>query len=140
MAQTTMDGIYENGRVRLVGKPVGVKRAKLIVTFLAEAEAEETQEEPQNHAPPVPVETTRSAAETDEGYPLPLREEYKVLIHKKLHRMLTQEEAARLEAVRDDINRIDRQAESWANWDSRAQTVEQQLTSIRRELESLPDS
>jgi hypothetical protein len=34
MAQLTIEGIYENGRVELEEKPRGVERARVVVTFL----------------------------------------------------------------------------------------------------------
>ena len=139
MALVTLEGIYENGRVKLVVKPQGVKRAKVTVTFFSNTEAEEVQTDRPNSA-----QTAQNESATVSGrearYPRPLREEYKVLIQKKLHRILTAEEAVRLEAVRKEINQRDRQSASWAAWESRAQEVEQKLASLRQELEALPDA
>jgi len=33
---TTVEGLYENGRVELVEQPLGVERAKVYVTFVVE--------------------------------------------------------------------------------------------------------
>jgi hypothetical protein len=35
---TTVEGVYENGRVELAERPAGVERAKVYVTFVKEAE------------------------------------------------------------------------------------------------------
>jgi hypothetical protein len=88
-------------------------------------------------SPPVNEQT---APATENRYPQPLREEYESLIHKKLHRTITAEEAARLEAVRAEINRIDRQSESWSQWERRAAKLDRELAELRQELESLPDA
>ena len=34
---TTVEGLYENGRVELVERPVGIERAKVYVTFMEAA-------------------------------------------------------------------------------------------------------
>ena len=36
MAQLTIEGIYENGRVELGEQPLGVKRSRVMVTFLTQ--------------------------------------------------------------------------------------------------------
>jgi hypothetical protein len=35
---TTVEGVYENGRVELAERPAGVERAKVYVTFVKEVE------------------------------------------------------------------------------------------------------
>src|SRR5258708_7536504 len=99
MAEMTVEGIYENGRIHLAGKPKGVKRARVTVTFFPEADAG------------LPVErgiaeqgATPTQQAVEPGYPLALREEYKTLIHKKLRRTLTSPESVRLDAIREQIN------------------------------------
>ena len=37
MALITVEGVYDNGTVRLAERPRGVSRAKVMVTFLAES-------------------------------------------------------------------------------------------------------
>jgi len=37
MMLTTVEGLYENGRVELAEQPLGVERAKVYVTFLVDA-------------------------------------------------------------------------------------------------------
>ena len=96
MVQITIEGIYENGRVKLAEKPGGVKRAKVIVTFFPEVEAGEEQEGQQASAPIASNETAPVLPGTEPPYTPALREEYKSLIQKKLHRTLTAQEATRL--------------------------------------------
>lgn len=36
---TTVEGVYENGRVELAERPAGIERAKVYVTFVAEPPA-----------------------------------------------------------------------------------------------------
>ena len=44
MAVVTVDGIYENGRVKLAKRPKGVERARVRVTFLSDVEGEAEQQ------------------------------------------------------------------------------------------------
>src|SRR5579871_1817422 len=69
-------------------------------------------------------------------YPAILEAEYNALIQKKLARMLTSEEALRLEAVRDEISAIDRNHPDIRA--IQAQTLSAELAQIRAELEALP--
>jgi len=137
MALTTIEGVYENGKVKLAERPEGIERAKVMVTFLPEATISPTRQERKSKAKDV-SDTTLPAA--NDRYPQTLREEYKALIQQKLRRSLTAEGAARLETVRNEINQLDRQAETWSAWENRAREMEQELADVRRELEALPDA
>jgi hypothetical protein len=55
---TTIEGVYENGRVELAERPAGIGRAKVYVTFVA----------------PVPAATEGAAAEAIEQWLAFLRE------------------------------------------------------------------
>ena len=138
MAVVTLEGIYENGRVKLIGKPQGVKKANVTVIF-SPTELEETQNNPPHPNPRVRTKNL-TAPRLATRYPHALQEEYKALIQKKLHRTLTEEEAACLETVRAEINLRDRQSEAWTAWESRAQEIEAKLIALQQELESYPDA
>lgn len=140
MKPIVIEGMYENGKLELAGQPRGVKRAKVIVTFFPEVEESEAQDTKQEPDLMTTNETAPASPGTVSPYPPSLREEYKALIQKKLHRSLTAQEAVRLEAVREEMNQRDRQAASWTAWESRSQAVEQQLVSLRQTLEALPDA
>lgn len=116
----TVEGIYENGSIELTEKPQGVKRARVQVTFF-----EEERE---------------SALATGERHPAELQQEYQMLILKKLHRNLTEAEAARLGMVREEINRRDRRSATGSLREKRAREVEQKLSALRQELDALPDA
>jgi hypothetical protein len=76
----------------------------------------------------------------EERYPKALQDEYEALIRKKLHRIMTPEEELRLETVRAEINRRDRQSDSWSACEQRATEIDSEITDMRRELEALPDA
>src|SRR5690349_679485 len=108
MASITVDGIYENGRVKLVKKPAGVKRARVTVTFLSEDCVEmQASERPQPSLRDL-AEPQKQASDSDGRESAEIRMEYGTLIRKKLAGNLTPEETARLTDVRDAINRLDR--------------------------------
>jgi hypothetical protein len=137
MTLITIEGIYENGRVELAENPEGIERAKVMVTFLPEARENRTKPGRKTATSQV---RSRTAAVAGDRYPRALRDEYEALIHKKLHRTMTAEEAARLEAVRAEINQRDRQSESWSAWEQHAAEVDREISDLRRELEALPDA
>lgn len=89
---------------------------------------------------PDPPVREKSEPVAENRTPQMLREEYKALIHKKLHRTLSEKDAARLEAVRAEINQLDLQSESWMHWEQRASEVDREIADLRRELEALPDA
>src|SRR5882724_11117380 len=120
MALITIEGVYENGRVELAQHPEGANRAKVMVTFLTETSAGRTKPVRKGG---VSQGQDKSTPVAGERYPQTLRDEYKALIHKKLHRSMTAEEAVRLETVRAEINRMDRQSESWTAQEQRAAEV-----------------
>ena len=127
MAEVTLEGIYENGIVKLVRRPRGVKRARVRVTFLSDVGTELEQ-------------ATESVQPLSASYPSALREEYKALIHKKMRRIITPSEAVRLDIVREQINRIDAISPVAEAWEHRANKTDQEIEALRRELESLPDA
>ncbi len=43
MALLTLEGIYEDGKIELKERPVGVKRARVQVTFLPESKSSEEE-------------------------------------------------------------------------------------------------
>jgi hypothetical protein len=137
MDMMTIEGVYRNGRVELAEYPEGVEQAKVVVTFLAEAETGRTKSLRKGSASQVRSETALIAGDR---YPEALRDEYEALIHKKLLRAMTEDEAARLEAVRAEINHLDRQSESWPAWERRADGVDLEIADLRQELEALPDA
>lgn len=144
MALVTVEGVYENGKVKLAERPVGVDHARVMVTFFPETVLDAGQENP---ASPLRHSSLSGKRESVAASPVMqkryspiLREEYKTLILKKMHRTLTATEAARLASVREQINQADRQSESWSAWEHRAEAVEQELADLRQELEALPDA
>jgi hypothetical protein len=132
-----IEGMYENGKVELAENPQGVELAQVRVIFLTQAQTEQTKPVRTRGAAKVRSATAPLAANR---YPQTLREEYETLIHKKLRRAMTPEEAVRLEAVRVEINRLDRQSGSWSAWERRAAGVEREVAALRQELEALPDA
>lgn len=137
MARMTVEGIYENGKVVLAARPEGIERAKVRVTFLIDARASRARQGGKGKEPDV---QRAVPPEAQDRYSPILREEYKALIQKKLRRLLTEGDAARLKEVRAEINRLDGQTESWPARETRAREVEQELDNIRRELEAMPDA
>jgi hypothetical protein len=71
-------------------------------------------------------------------YPAALEAEYNALIQKKFARTLTEEEALRLQAVRDEMSAIDRNSPDMR--ELQAQKLRQELAQIRTELDALPDA
>lgn len=101
MVLITIEGVYENGRVLLEKRHEGVQRANVVVTFLSEGDADRMEVSRTEESTP----EWNSDPSTSEGrYPNNVREEYRALLHKKLHRSMTADEEARLEAVRTEIN------------------------------------
>jgi hypothetical protein len=70
-------------------------------------------------------------------YPAAVEAEYNTLIHKKFARTLTAEEAQRLQAVRDEMGAIDRNAPDIRAL--QAQKLGEELAHIRAELDALPE-
>jgi hypothetical protein len=137
MALITIEGVYENGKVELTETPAGVERAKVVVTFLPDVIAGRTKSVRTERSSQIQSE---NAPQAGEHYPTALQDEYEALIRKKLHRTMTAEEEVRLETVRAEINRRDRQSTSWSAWEQRAAEIDGELADMRRELEALPDA
>jgi hypothetical protein len=70
-------------------------------------------------------------------YPAAVEAEYNALLQKKFARTLTEEEAQRLQAVRDEISAIDRNSLDMRTL--QAQKLREKLAHIRTELDTLPD-
>jgi hypothetical protein len=137
MALITIEGVYENGKVELAESPEGVERANVMVTFLPDVNAGRIKSVRKDRNSPVQGE---AALMEGERYPKALQDEYEALIRKKLHRIMTPEEEVRLENVRTEINRRDRQSHSWSVWEQRAAEIDGDIADLRRELEALPDA
>jgi hypothetical protein len=71
-------------------------------------------------------------------YPAAVEAEYNTLLQKKFARTLTAEEALRLQAVRDEMSAIDRNAPDMQAL--QAQKLREELAHIRAELDALPDA
>lgn len=71
-------------------------------------------------------------------YPAVLEAEYNALLHKKFARTLTEEEALRLQAVRDEMSAIDHNYLDMRAL--QAQKLSEELAQIRAELDVLPDA
>ena len=71
-------------------------------------------------------------------YPAALEAEYNALLHKKFARTLTEEEALRLQVVRDEMSAIDRDYPDIGTL--QAQKLSEELAQIRTELDALPDA
>jgi hypothetical protein len=140
MALVTIEGAYENGTVRLAETPVGIERARVMVTFLPESPVISEQKQKKDRKERKTTVRDVVVPVMPDPYPQALRDEYKALIQQKLRRLLTEEGAARLDAVRDEINRLDRQTETWSAAENGYHAVEQELAQVRRELEALPDA
>lgn len=69
-------------------------------------------------------------------YPAAVEAEYNALLQKKFARTLTDEEALRLQAVRDEISAIDTNAPDIRAL--QAQKLREELAHIRAELDTLP--
>jgi hypothetical protein len=78
------------------------------------------------------------AIEQAGDYPILLRENYQTLITKKLQIGLTKEEDRELESIRQQINAIDRTTKTWQYGEQAAQQINNQLESLRQEIEALP--
>jgi len=70
-------------------------------------------------------------------YPAAVEAEYNALLQKKFARTLTEEEALRLQAVRDEMSAIDRNSPDIRAL--QAQKLREELTHIRAELDTLPE-
>ena len=71
-------------------------------------------------------------------YPAALEAEYNALLHKKFARTLTEAEALRLQAVRDEMAAIDRNFPDMRAL--QAQKLREELAQLRAELDALPDT
>lgn len=83
-------------------------------------------------------DTDQSSMSTlSDRYPASLTAEYRILIAKKYRRTLTAEEAVRLQAIRDEINAIDRTRSQPDTWDIQHRKLQLELAQIRAEAEAL---
>ena len=73
------------------------------------------------------------------SYPASIDAEYRVLIDKKLHRVITEDEAPRLEEIRRLIDSIDRIMLADAIQTRQLNKIEAGLEKLRLEIEALPD-
>jgi hypothetical protein len=71
-------------------------------------------------------------------YPAALEAEYNALLHKKFARTLTEAEALRLQAVRDEMAAIDRNSPDIRAL--QAQKLREELAQLHAELDALPDT
>jgi DNA-directed RNA polymerase specialized sigma24 family protein len=79
-------------------------------------------------------------AEAGARYPEALRNEYRSLVQKKLQKTLSEDEAARLDEVRAEINRRDSEHPSWIAYERRSEEVDREVNALRAELEGFPDA
>jgi hypothetical protein len=75
--------------------------------------------------------------QADDLYPAALMDEYQALIERKFRRAHTPEDVARLQAVREEINAVDRQRSRPDTWDMQHQRIQEELAQIRAEAEAL---
>jgi division protein CdvB (Snf7/Vps24/ESCRT-III family) len=54
--------------------------------------------------------------------------------------MLTENEQARLDAIKAEMDALDAASDANRVWERQIERIHQQLTAIRREVESLPDA
>ena len=84
------------------------------------------------------AEGTNGHSVTHSRYPDALNAEYRFLIGKKLDSTLTEEEAIRLEDIRNVINEIDRLTNPTPIRDQQLDIIEAKLMDIRAKIEALP--
>lgn len=73
-------------------------------------------------------------------YPEALNAEYMALIQTQWQRTLTENEQARLEAIKAEMDALDAASDTHRIWERRIESIRQQLAIIRQEVESLPDA
>ncbi len=73
-------------------------------------------------------------------YPEALNAEYNALVSTQWQRALTEEEAARLEQIKAEINAIDAANGSARIWEQQLAALREQLAALRRDVEALPDT
>ncbi len=87
----------------------------------------------------VEVVVMNAPAPARSPYPAAIESEYQILIDKKLHRRLTNEEAVRLQDIKNIINEIDRVTLADDIRTRQLNFVEAELERLRIEIEALPD-
>lgn len=73
-------------------------------------------------------------------YPEALNAEYEALIQMQWERALTENEQARLEAIKAEIDALDAGSDTHQIWEKQIAQIHQQLAAIRQEVEALPDA
>ena len=68
-----------------------------------------------------------------------LRREYLELIDKDLGRTMTQQDAARLALVCEELNAVEMQSETAQNWQRQADAIDAKFDAIEREIAALPE-
>jgi hypothetical protein len=69
-----------------------------------------------------------------------LNAEYETLIQAQWQRTLTEDEQARLQAIKAEMDALDAASDSNRIWEQQIASIHQQLAAIRQEVEALPDA
>jgi hypothetical protein len=86
----------------------------------------------------LPESPQHDARETVPRYPAQLNAEYSELVQAQWTRELTPDEAARLHAIKEQMNALDAKSETHISSNKALESIWRQLVAIREELEALP--